>query len=186
MENEVAFFATVTPHDVDHLVRLVERFVAAIDEGLKFFFARSAFNHFFVFNFVFFPHLLCCHLQGQKQNIVFDNAVTNIGNGYHPLHGIFTAPVEGTYVFAVTVSGISPNGTYYCYLDVNGEAVSKFVIHRYEQSSHLAIVHLKTGNDVSVKNSNIDEHILGDKYTAFSGFLLYQTYEYEPSVDVVG
>lgn len=136
-------------------------------------------NNDVVFKFIFsFP------LQGTDQNIVFDNAVTNIGNGYHPLHGIFTAPVDGTYVLAVTVSGISTNEHYYCYLDVNGQRVLKFLTNPYEQSSHMAIVQLKAGNDVSVKNIQPDEHILGNRYTAFSGFLLYQTYG--SSLDVVG
>ena len=131
----------------------------------------------------------CClfvDLQGENQNIVFDNAVTNLGNAYHPLHGIFTAPVDGTYLFAITLSGISASSdnTFYAYLDVNGTTMLRFLVHRYEQSSHVAIVQLKTGNDVSVKNAKIDEHILGNKYTTFSGFLMYPYFD--ESATVVG
>ena len=129
----------------------------------------------------------CCilvDLQGENQNIVFDNAVTNLGNAYHPFHGIFTAPVDGTYLFAVTISGIPDSNDYFAYLDVNGTAVLYFITHRYEQSSHVAIVHLKDGNDVSVKNAKADEHILGKAHTSFSGFLLYK--DFDESVTIFG
>ena len=129
---------------------------------------------------MFFGLSYCClfvDLQGQNQNIVFDNAVTNLGNAYHPAHGIFTAPVDGTYLFAITVSGISDNNNYFAYLDVNGTTRLWFHVHQYEQSSHVAIVQLKSGNDVSVKNAHTDDHLLGGNYTAFSGFLLYQDFD---------
>ena len=35
----------------------------------------------------------------QDQTIVFDDVLSNVGNGYHASHGIFTAPLPGIYVF---------------------------------------------------------------------------------------
>lgn len=37
-------------------------------------------------------------------DIVFDRVVTNVGSGYEPSTGRFTAPVNGTYQFNVIVS----------------------------------------------------------------------------------
>ncbi|XP_052678040.1 complement C1q tumor necrosis factor-related protein 3-like [Crassostrea angulata] len=40
---------------------------------------------------------------GTHHTIIYDNEVTNIGNGYNRLSGIFTAPVDGVYVFSWTI-----------------------------------------------------------------------------------
>ena len=37
-------------------------------------------------------------------DIVFDRVVTNVGSGYEPSTGRFTAPVSATYQFNVTIS----------------------------------------------------------------------------------
>lgn len=117
-----------------------------------------------------------------NQNIVFDNAVTNIGNAYHPIHGIFTAPVDGVYIFGVTVAGrfsssSSGDQKFYAWLNVNGTLVVEFLAPNYEQSTHLVILQLRAGTDVSVKNSVLDQSVLGFKrYSSFSGFLLYESY----------
>ena len=36
--------------------------------------------------------------------VIFDNVTTNEGNSYNSLHGIFTAPVNGTYNFNLIAS----------------------------------------------------------------------------------
>lgn len=40
---------------------------------------------------------------GTHHTIIYDNKVTNIGNEYNILSGIFTAPVDGVYVFSLTI-----------------------------------------------------------------------------------
>ncbi|XP_045202195.2 uncharacterized protein LOC123555669 [Mercenaria mercenaria] len=142
VESEAAFFATVTPHDVDHL--------------------------------------------GQNQNIVFDNAVTNIGNAYHTNHGIFTAPADGTYVFCATVAGRQYAGQqdYYAHFDVNGRVLARFITHPQEQSTQTIVVQLQAGDDVSIKNDRADDGILGDKYSSFAGFLLFQNFD--SSTNILG
>ncbi|XP_060578961.1 uncharacterized protein LOC132735938 [Ruditapes philippinarum] len=141
-QSEVAFFATVTQHDVYNL--------------------------------------------GVNQNIVFDHAVTNTGNAFHNIHGIFTAPVAGTYVLCATVAGLSVSNdqTYYAHFDVNGKYVAKFITHPYRQATQMIILKLQAGDDVSVKNTRAEYGILGAMYTSFSGFLLYQ--DFGSSVNIVG
>lgn len=44
--------------------------------------------------------------------LVFPVVITNIGNGYNPSNGIFTAPIAGEYVFFVNVQGYSTQEIY--------------------------------------------------------------------------
>lgn len=48
---------------------------------------------------------------GTHHTIIYDNEVTNIGNRYNTLSGIFTAPVDGVYVFSWTIL-MAPPGEY--------------------------------------------------------------------------
>lgn len=51
---------------------------------------------------------------GQTHTVVFNNEITDVGAGYNPATGIFTAPVTGTYMFSagVLVSGIVSHTRY--------------------------------------------------------------------------
>lgn len=81
-------------------------------------------------------------------------------------------------MIAVTIDGISESQyhNYYARLDVNGEVVAKFITQPLGQSTHMAVLQLKAGGKVSVKNTAADEHILGEPFSSFSGFLLYESY----------
>lgn len=40
---------------------------------------------------------------GSNQVVIFDSVKLNIGDGYHPNHGLFIAPMDGVYVFSASV-----------------------------------------------------------------------------------
>lgn len=109
---------------------------------------------------------------GAFQNIVFDNVVTNIGNAYNWRHGIFIAPVNGTYVFSFTLMAVG--SMTWGHFVVNRQVVAKVELVEKNASSQTIVVTLKAGDDVSVQNTYTDRTLIGDKYSTFSGFLLYE------------
>lgn len=135
METEVAFYATHSQHDVQHI--------------------------------------------GAKSIIVFDKVVTNVGHAYNNIHGAFVAPVDGLYVFHVTMMALDTHlaGHYYAYIDVDGVSFSMICVTPYDQSSHAFVKELKAGATVSVKNSQLDDGFVGQHFSSFSGFLLYQHFD---------
>jgi hypothetical protein len=49
---------------------------------------------------------------GAKQPLIFDTVKLNSGTAYQPTHGVFKAPVNGTYAFFATLS-IPPNSSFH-------------------------------------------------------------------------
>ena len=106
--------------------------------------------------------------------LVFPKVITNVGNGYNPSDGVFTAPRAGVYVFFVNVQGYS---TQSIYVDIvlNGSTKVRTTAHcgdrrdYYEAGPNLAVLSLQTGDRVWVK------HHSGQGYftlSTFSGFLI--------------
>ncbi|XP_060607038.1 uncharacterized protein LOC132759306 [Ruditapes philippinarum] len=117
---------------------------------------------------------------GQNQIIVFDQAVTNVGNAYSSQRGEFVAPVDGTYVFHVTMMGKDVHAVtskhFNAYIDVSGKPYSQLWVEPYQQSSQMFVINLTAGKIVSVKNRVQDDGFIGQHMSTFSGFLLYQNY----------
>lgn len=114
---------------------------------------------------------------GKDQNIVFDSVQVNIGDGYNSHHGVFIAPVAGTYVFHSSILADNDREVW-CRFSVNGvhgDAIyARGTDGRHDQGSQMIIAQLNQGEDVSVQNIAADDAIYGDGsiYSTFSGFLL--------------
>ncbi|XP_045157568.2 uncharacterized protein LOC123523887 [Mercenaria mercenaria] len=138
-------------------------------------------------NVAFFS-TLGSHLQhlGANQIIAFDQVVTNIGNAYNSHAGDFRAPVSGTYVFSVTLMAYASHATHYRFVQ-NGTTVARIYVRGTESpfasSSMTAVLQLKQGEDVAIRNVEADEYLHGDHYSTFCGFLLTQDYD---GLDIVG
>ena len=107
--------------------------------------------------------------------LIFPHVVTNIGNGYNPTTGKFTASNKGTYLFYVTVNTNSNN---YIYLDIvhNGASKVRTMSHNtasYLTGTNMAVLELNKGDTVWVKrNSGQSYYSVSVPITTFSGVRL--------------
>ena len=111
--------------------------------------------------------------------LVFPKVITNVGNGYNPSDGVFTAPRSGVYVFFVSVQS---NGSQSIYVDIvlNGATKVRTMAYDagdndyYEAGPNLAVLSLQTGDRVWIKhNSGQGYYTHSDgPITTFSGFLI--------------
>ncbi|XP_033746427.1 C1q-related factor-like isoform X2 [Pecten maximus] len=114
----------------------------------------------------------------EGEGIIFQTIITNDGLGYSGSSGIFTCPVEGMYVFSVTIVTIQ-NKLLECSLEKNGRMVGRVysgVEHFHNSGSMTVILHLNAGDHVNVhvyRSFQETGAILSAIYTTFSGFLLY-------------
>lgn len=116
--------------------------------------------------------------------ITYSHIFMNLGNGYNPQTGIFTAPRSGVYSLALTVysdAGSPGNTLAACAaLQVNGKNVAepreKNMQDQEDSATIVAAVQLNAGDEVSV-NLPIGCFLCDNKshYNTFSGFLLYAT-----------
>lgn len=161
-----------------------------IDRGMK----RLAAQEFRIaraeneVNVAFYAAVGSHHIEhaGANQPIVFDDVITNLGNAYNKFAGDFRAPVEGTYVFSVTLMAYGAHTTHYR-ITQNGQGKGNIYLRgqdgAYTTSAMTAVLELKQGDNVTIQNVDADEYLYGYAYSTFSGFLLYQIY---PNTGVVG
>ncbi|KAL3852115.1 hypothetical protein ACJMK2_015798 [Sinanodonta woodiana] len=113
---------------------------------------------------------------GQRQQVVFDKVINNVGNGYDARHGTFTAQVTGVYEFSVTV--LSSGGNFIgAEIVKNGEPVAKARTgdaSYYTMGTSIVTLQLQKGDDVWVDHiSETDSNKLeGQSFTTFSGYLI--------------
>ncbi|KAL3860271.1 hypothetical protein ACJMK2_010414 [Sinanodonta woodiana] len=118
-----------------------------------------------------------------NQHVVFDNVILNVGDGYNPLHGVFRAPVSGTYQFSLALSEPINGGQYHVAIKKGKSAT--VIGYLYVDPSTVwvlrstsVLTHLEVGEDVWVACIWGETHIVGGtddiyKYHShFSGFLV--------------
>ena len=110
---------------------------------------------------------------GAYKTIVFNNSVTNVGNAYNASSGEFEAPLDGVFVFYVTLTRYMDRS--WAYLLHNDLVVAKLNFYNVEElSSQTVILNLKKGDQVTVKNMIANRGFGGDLDSTFAGFLLYR------------
>ena len=110
--------------------------------------------------------------------LVFPKVITNVGSGYNPSDGVFTAPRAGVYVFFVNVQSYNTKAIY---VDIvlNGTLKVRTMAEtsssdHYDAGPNLAVLSLQTGDRVWVKHysgQGYNTHTDGP-ITTFSGFLI--------------
>ena len=108
--------------------------------------------------------------------IKFNDVSLNIGNGYNPSTGKFTAPVDG--VYQISFSYLQQQGyTSHVQLIKDGNVYTQLHANHksYDQLSKTVLIQLKKGQTVwirLVKSSGYAVHGRS-KYTTFAGYLIF-------------
>jgi hypothetical protein len=115
--------------------------------------------------------------------IKFENVTLNEGNGYHFRQGLFVAPLAGTYLFTVTLSGdtlsgyniwasVRKNGAMLARIDcIAGLDESK---KSFDQSSVTIVTPMEVSDEVWTDiYSPGNVSIGGNGFSSFTGVLLY-------------
>ena len=113
--------------------------------------------------------------------LVFDNTVTNSGNGYNNTTGVFRAPFKSAYVFAWTILN-SPGHLAEVSLKKNDEHVLYGIsqasgVTGYGSGSNVAVLELNAGDkmhlEVTDNGASIIHQVWGHGTSTFSGWLLH-------------
>lgn len=113
------------------------------------------------------------------QTIVFPHILSNVGGGYNNQNGIFTAPMDGVYVFFCKMTQSANNNDFFYQFILNGSVKTvTLVFGRSDDtnrtSSTLIVLQLSRGDRVWIKM------LVGGKHwgqtdggdQSFSGFML--------------
>jgi hypothetical protein len=115
------------------------------------------------------------HTSWNSGTLVFPRVVYNIGGGYDPNTGVFTAPVDGHFVFFVNVQSYSSNRID-VYIVLNGTPKVTALAHSpaYSAGPNLAVLKLQQGDRVWIKHWSGTGYFTesGFPVTTFSGFLI--------------
>ena len=105
---------------------------------------------------------------------MFDKVWTNVGNGYNPNTGKFTAPKSGLYQISGTVMS-RPGKVLHVYLFKNDkQTLSLYSGTGYATGTVNIVLKLQKGETVYMKHYNSTQTIYSDSgaYCVFSGFLI--------------
>ncbi|XP_062601427.1 uncharacterized protein LOC134263133 [Saccostrea cucullata] len=112
--------------------------------------------------------------------LVFPKVINNIGGRYNRYTGIFTAPVDGNYVFYVSIQSYGNNSAIHVDIVLNGSKKVRAMANvynsndGYETGTNLVTLRLDKGDTVWVNHSSGSGYSTysDTPVTTFSGFLL--------------
>ncbi|VDI57466.1 Hypothetical predicted protein [Mytilus galloprovincialis] len=94
---------------------------------------------------------------GKHHTIIFDIQKTNVGNGYSPFSGLFTAPQDGLYAFVTSITMIHHYASFELVknADVQGSFfIDASLINEWRSSSTTIVLELVQGDVVFVRTSS--------------------------------
>ena len=105
---------------------------------------------------------------------MFDHVWTNVGNGYNPNTGKFTAPKGGLYQISGTVMSVSRQYLHVYLFKNDKQTVTLFAGLGYNTGTVNIVLKLQKGETVYMKHHNKTETLNSnsDVYCVFSGFLI--------------
>ena len=111
---------------------------------------------------------------GPGEIILFDKVWTNVGNGYNPNTGKFTAPKSGLYQISGTVMSESGKKLHVYLFKNDKQTVSLYTGTGYATGTVNIVFKLQKGETVYMKHYNSTQTIYSDSsvYCVFSGFLI--------------
>ena len=109
---------------------------------------------------------------GDKQAVIYDQVISNIGGGYEQQDGHFIAPITGLYTFTFTGMSHHKEGLFLNFVK-NGAVVAKLYASNIDASSSTQVVHvhLEVSDRVWINNGGPSGQHLHDTYNCFSGIL---------------
>uniref|UniRef100_A0A3P9D1V0 Complement C1q-like protein 3 n=1 Tax=Maylandia zebra TaxID=106582 RepID=A0A3P9D1V0_9CICH len=110
--------------------------------------------------------------------LVYKGVITNIGNAYSPVTGVFTAPVAGVYYFTLFYHA-GGSHTQYLFLHKNSEVMvmtNDHVTHSdvADNGGNAVFLQLQQGDKVYVRMGANSHVWASESQTTFSGFLVTQ------------
>lgn len=112
--------------------------------------------------------------------VVFPHIISNVGGGYNNQDGVFTAPVDGVYVFFCKITQGSNSHDLFFQFILNGSSETVILLYGrsnypYRTSSSLIALQLSRGDRVWIR-MNVGGGLLygnnGGGDQSFSGFML--------------
>ena len=110
--------------------------------------------------------------------IKFNHVITNIGGGYSAATGTFTAPVQGTYGFFLSIRSDDVHGWVDAVLQRKGQdlvhaAVQDPPADEYDKGTAFVTLNLTAGDKVSARQHAGATYLEKYHFTTFSGLLLF-------------
>ncbi|WAR31576.1 HIP-like protein [Mya arenaria] len=125
----------------------------------------------------FFARPVTDFTSSSGQTLVFDSVITDVGGGYNPGTGVFTAPADGLYEISIAVMVKMSSSAKKAEFNLrkNDSIVMWFIVNAndivYETTSGTGLLSLQVGDTVRVTCYTSGQYIHGS-YTFFSGFKL--------------